>query len=291
MAIPTNAAELKDYVFDLVGRVNSQAYSFFDSSLQLWTNEMGDYPYWFNVITPSQVSFFPISTSLPAAVVGNWVAPGWLKTTVDQAVYPIYSPFSDSALNNSSGYFHHAKAKSVLSVMEFSSDGRVVRHLQGRHQVQAAPMVDLGVSGTPSYWDLVTRDGESYLVLYPKPANACLYAVHFVEQDPPWFTLPSSTELKNRWLTNAPQAVIYKCCMELWDFWHEGVKADRFRQKLYGNSLAGKTVAGGEEGELARLQKETQARYRQMDNRYSIKSGTYINQMDPFQRVRRWNWL
>lgn len=291
MAIPTNAAELKDYVFSLVGRVNAEAYTFFDSSIQMWTNELGDYPYWFNVITPATVSFFPISSSLPSAVVGDWVAPGWLKTTAGQAIYPIYSPFSDSASNTNSSYFHHAKAKSVLSVMEFDSEGKVCRHLEGLNQVAASPMVDLGVSGTPSYWDLVTKDGASYLVLYPKPQASCLYAVHFVEQDPPWFTLPSSTDLKNRWLTNAPLAVIYKCCQEIWSFWHEGVKADLYRQKLLGPTGAGRTVTGGDDGELARLQRETQSRYRQLDNNYNIKRGHLVNQMDPFHRPRRWNWL
>ncbi len=239
---PMTQAQLQTAVFQMFPRSNSEVITMFNNSLESWVNELCDFPYWFLTISPNAdfTLGFPYTTLPTSYKAGYWIDRGWLITQPGVNKYKIYAPLENDQSADSS-WWAPAKVRQVGFIKEYTEQGQFRYDLEISAQNNILSNMSFLTQNNLSpkkVWIEQTESG-SYLTFHPVPSEKKVYAIQFVLQTCPFYQSVTDSAIHNRWLTYAPQAVLYKCLIHVARYFDEKNLLQEYQTALYGDPPKG----------------------------------------------------
>lgn len=239
-------AQLQAEVFSVFPRASPEAITYFSNKVEQWTNNLCDFPYWFLRLSASSTfqSNFPLPSGDPTLlplIIGNWVAKGWLRITPGVNRYQIFQPLEDDYASDPT-WWAASRVKNIGYCKEFTSNGNLRYDLEYTSSDLSLSTTYVSSKNGPYKVSLETTESGSFLIFHPTPTQinlSKLYAVQCILSQVPWYQSPSDAAIRNRFLTYAPDAVLYKCLIEIARFFDEKTMAAEFKEELYGTPAKG----------------------------------------------------
>ena len=214
--------------------------SYFNTNLEVWLYELCDFPFWFLVQNPSPNFWgnFPICNyaSIPLPY-GQWAATGWLILEQGVSLYSMATPFEEDneALTPWWSIF---RAASLDVVKLHDHTGRELQDLEvlpandfySRYYYSGSTIC----KGMPKYCSLRTTESGSSIVIWPKPDKPYPLSVTWTLRESPPYISPSDSNTYAKFLSWAPNAVLYKCLAQTASFFNESEMRKEFEAQLYG---------------------------------------------------------
>lgn len=259
---PATIEAVKARIISKFPRASADFSTIMDSEIETWIAELADaFPFWFLTMYPgtSMQNLFPFTTvdlTHPAPIAGRWIDVGWLIVQPGVSVYDIYAPLEDSEAANPT-WWHPVKVNMVDYIYEFTNNGQFISSLPIPEYEDCLAFISYKKTARPQQVTWRSDEAKSQLVFSPTPDKYYIYAVQFSIKNPPNYV--DGLVTRNRFLTNAPGAVMAKGMLEAARFFDEAQLVDKWESVLYGQPLGTEGISnvGAVGGILGRLKKET----------------------------------
>ena len=259
--------------------------------IEAWIAELCQFrPIWFLDYWPRQPLSFPLT--LPLATIST--APYWVQTSYLQIVqgiskYQIYAPLQDDSETNPA-FWTPVRVSNIYNVAYQRPLGDYCASLRQTTDMSRVRQ-NMIVQSMPTNYQLHCYENDSWIEFFPVPDRTYMMQVSFALEACMNYQFQTGTNMGspvyqtfNRFLSYAPQIVLYYCMAKVAEWYDESKMQERFLQWLFGIGLQpGQKESALTVGAVGMLRKKSLEKSRTMQNlleRYS-SARTAFNSMDP----------